>query len=264
VAEANRNGWPQRYEECEALREDVRHEEPGRARLERQHEELLAALDKLRHNAEMEIIRQARFVATTLARFRLHPAVYGGQYDVVLVDEVGAAAVPEVLLAVAKARETAVLLGDFLQLGPVGLDEVRRQQRPDVQRWLGQDAFGVCGIGTPAEAVEHPGCVVLDVQYRFGPEVMELANRVMYRRTLRAGVKRSRAPDDPEVILLDTDHLGDLGILRRSGRAKGWWPAGSLLARTLAQYHMSEEHDKPLIGVTLTRRFTLRRGCAPR
>jgi hypothetical protein len=40
-------------------------------------------------------------------------------YDVVLVDEVGAATVPEVLLAVAKATETAVLFGDFLQLRAV-------------------------------------------------------------------------------------------------------------------------------------------------
>jgi hypothetical protein len=40
-------------------------------------------------------------------------------YDVVLVDEVGAATVPEVLLAVAKATETAVLFGDVLQLRAV-------------------------------------------------------------------------------------------------------------------------------------------------
>jgi hypothetical protein len=62
--------------------------------------------------------------------------------------------------------------------------------------------FDHCGIRTPAEAKEHPWCAVLDVQYRFGPDVMELANRVIYVSALRAGRERSRSALGHEVVTL--------------------------------------------------------------
>lgn len=151
-----------------------------------------------------------------------------------------AATVPEVLLAAAKARLTVVLLGDFLQLGPVLPREIRRSDRPDVQQWLLQDCFGIGGITTAENATQHPGCAVLDAQYRFGPDLTALANLGPYAGTLRMGYPRPRNPEDPEIVVIDTDGLDDLGIVRRLGPSKGWWPAGSLLARVLAQHHLTE------------------------
>ena len=74
---------------------------------------------QLARDAQGEIIRGAKVVATTLARFGTTKPVFEGEYDVVLIDEAGAATLLEVLLAVVKARTTAVLLGDLMQLGPV-------------------------------------------------------------------------------------------------------------------------------------------------
>jgi hypothetical protein len=107
VVEAERERWPQLHMELSALHEQVQNAAPEVVRLEQQHEQLVKELEKLGRDAEKVIIREARLIATTLAKFRLSPAVYQGPYDVVLVDEVGAATVPEVLLAVAKAKETA-------------------------------------------------------------------------------------------------------------------------------------------------------------
>jgi hypothetical protein len=61
-----------------------------------------------------------------------------------------------VLLAVAKASRCAVLLGDFMQLGPILPSALERSNRADIRRWLLTDAFRHCGITTPAEAIQHP------------------------------------------------------------------------------------------------------------
>jgi hypothetical protein len=141
------------------------------------------------------------------------------------------------VLAVAKARETAVLLGDFLQLGPVLPQKLESLNRADVQDWLLEDCFSLCGIRTAADAEDNDGCVVLDEQFRFGSDVMELANRATYQGALRAGTSRPRQEDDPEIVLVDTDGIDDLDTVRRSRPVAGWWLAGSLLVRALAQHH---------------------------
>jgi hypothetical protein len=102
----------------------------------------------------------ARLVATTLARFRLHPAASSGRYDTVLVDEAGRAPLAEVLVPVAAARHTAVLLGDLRQLRPLA-NETEHSQDPQVARWLHSTCFDHCGIRTPEEAHAHEACAVL-------------------------------------------------------------------------------------------------------
>jgi superfamily I DNA and/or RNA helicase len=177
-------------------------------------------------------------IATTLARLRTSKALMDGPYDVVLVDEVGAANLPEILLAVSRAKRTAVLLGDFLQLSPITNTQVEDAKRPDVQRWLGQNVFEHCGIATAHDANGHEGCTVLDAQHRFGPEIMRLANAIAYDGVLKPGRNtRPHDDDDPEIVLIDTDGLEDLATVRSVGRHSGWWPAGALLSRVLADYH---------------------------
>jgi hypothetical protein len=161
-----------------------------------------------------------------------------GPYDAVLVDEVGAANLPEVLLAVSRAGRAAVLLGDFLQLGTIGNRDVEHAERADIQRWLCRDVFEHCGITTAHDAQRHPGCTTLDVQHRFGPEIMRLANAIAYDGLLKPGDKvRAHADDDPEIVLIDVDGLGEIARVRSTGRRSGWWPAGALLSRVLADYH---------------------------
>ncbi|KWX04742.1 hypothetical protein TH66_05985 [Carbonactinospora thermoautotrophica] len=238
VAEAEQANFPTRHAELERLRQHVKAEEPQRQRLEARYRELGEKLERLRRDAEKEIIGQAKLVAATLARSRIHPAIAAREFDVVLVDEAGAATVPEVLLAVAKAERTAVLLGDFLQLPAPTASDFRQDDNLRARDWLGRDCFEVCGIRTPQDARDHPGCAVLTWQYRFGPAIMQLANRAMYAGELQPGRELPALdPADPEIVFLDTDKLDDLGTIRRISRDSGWWPAGGLLGRILAQHH---------------------------
>ncbi len=222
-----------------ALRPKVTADRQHRPALEKRHAELQQQYEKLARGAQGEIIRAARLIATTLARFRTVKAVLDGPYDVVLIDEVGAATLPEVLLAVAKASRCAVLLGDFMQNGPVLPSELDKINRSDVERWLLTNVFQHCAITTPAEAIARPGCLVLDIQHRFGPDVMRLANLIAYDDVLRAGNGiRRHSEDDPEIVLINTDGLGDLARIRRVSQMAGWWAAGVLLARALAELHL--------------------------
>ncbi len=238
VATARGHGWPTRYAEAAALRPLVTSDNVRRGELEARHGKLEQEYESLARNAQQEVIKDARVVATTLARFRTNKAVLRGPYDVVLIDEAGAATLPEALLAVAKAGRCAVLFGDFMQISPVLMPELERSQRPDVRQWLVTDVFRHCGISTPSQAIEHRGCVVLDTQHRFGPAVMRLANLLAYDGVLKSGSGvRARVADDPEIVLVDADGLGDLAEVHRVKRKAGWWIAGSLLARTLAELH---------------------------
>lgn len=231
-------GWPALHAQAMTLGRDVAQDNDRRRGLEERHGELQRQYDKLARDAQGEVIRAARLVATTLARFRTTKTVLEGPYDVVLIDEVGAATLPEVLLAVAKATQCAVLLGDFMQLPPVLPASLADKNRPDIQRWLLTDAFRHCGITTPAEASDHASCLVLDTQHRFGPEIMQLANRLAYDDRLKPGTGiRAHAEDDPEIVLINTDGLHELTEVHRVSRRSGWWAAGLLVARALIDLH---------------------------
>jgi hypothetical protein len=238
VTECTRRGWPDINARVVFLRSEVAQDRTRRRALEERHSQLQQQYEKLARDAQGEIIRTARLVATTLARFRTTKAVLDGPYDVVLVDEVGFATLPEVLLAVSKASRCAVLLGDFMQLGPVLPSALENSDRADIRRWLATDTFRHCGITTPAGALDHPACLVLDTQHRFGPDVMQLANLLAYDGLLRPGKGvRAHAEDDPEIVLIDTDGLHELAHVHRVTSNAGWWAAGVLLARALVEMH---------------------------
>jgi len=240
VADAERYDLPALAARAAELRPQVRAAAGEQARLEEEYAEVQQEHDRLRKGAEAVVIRRAQVVATTLARLRTTSALMEGRYDVVLVDEAGAANLAEILLAVSLGKRAAVLFGDFLQLGAILPRKVERAERPDVRRWLVRDVFAHCGITSPAEAEGHPGCTVLNVQHRFGPEIMGLANAVAYDDLLKPGPNvHPHTDDDPEIVLVDVDGLGEIARIRAVGLHSGWWPAGALLSRVLASYHQA-------------------------
>ncbi len=249
VAECDLRGWPALHAEAAELSDAAARDSVSRRGVQDRHEVLQKQCERMESDARGEIISAARLVATTLARFRIVKPVFDGAYDVVLVDEAGAASLPEVLLAVAKAGKCAVLLGDFMQLGPVLPPALERSDRWDIRKWLFTDVFRHCGIATLDEARRHPSCLLLDTQHRFGPDVMDLANRIAYEGLLKAGAGvRAHAEEDPELVLVDTDGLGDLAVAQRdTDGGRGWWPAGLLLSRMLVEMHRDNREDVGIV-----------------
>ncbi|MFD8736569.1 AAA domain-containing protein [Streptomyces sp. NPDC059618] len=249
IDRAAKKDWPAQHHRADQLRPVVAADSSRRPQLEQLYRNVQEEYERLARNAQGEIIKSAKLVATTLARFRTNRAVFEGPYDVVLVDEAGAAALPEVLLATGKAGRVAVLLGDFMQLGPVIPSGLKEQERDDIKRWLLPDVFQHCGIFEPADAETHAACVTLTEQHRFGPAVMKLANKLAYGGMLRGGAQaRMERPDsDPEIVLIDTDGLHELARAHLTGSRKGWWPAGSLIARALVELHREQGEDAGIV-----------------
>ncbi|WP_249401950.1 AAA domain-containing protein [Streptomyces sp. YIM 121038] len=249
VGQAAERGWPAQHDRAERLRPAVAADRTRRPELEKQYQLAQEGYERLARNAQGEIIKSAKLVATTLARFRTNRTVLEGPYDVVLVDEAGAATLPEVLLATGKADRAAVLLGDFMQLGPVVPSVLGNSDRPDIKRWLHPDVFQHCGIHEPSDAEAHPSCVTLTEQHRFGPAVMRLANDLAYGGVLTGGPQtlRERPGNDPEIVLIDTDGLDGLARAHLTGSRKGWWPAGSLIARALVELHREQGEEAGIV-----------------
>ncbi|MFF7467737.1 AAA domain-containing protein [Streptomyces sp. NPDC008092] len=241
VDTAESHGHAKLEAQAQLLRPAAARDREARPALEQRYKAVQAEYERLARDAQGEVIAGARLVATTLARFRTNKHVYEKQYDVVLVDEAGAATAPEVILASGRARTAAVLLGDFMQLGAVLSPAIEESERSDVRRWLQPDIFQLCGIDDPASAHAHPGCITLVEQNRFGHSVMDLANSIAYDGTLISGqLVRSRGSDEAEIVLVDTDGIGEIGVPQRMSAASGWWPAGALLARALVELHRDD------------------------
>jgi len=234
IAAADRAGRPADFERLRLQRILARPVEEQVQRLAKEHEALVAELAKQRNTAELEIIAAARLIATTLARVHLNRAVASGDYDVVLIDEAAAASLPDLLLAASKAKRTVALLGDFCQLSPI--PPAKMPNRESVTKWFTWDCFKLVGIEQPEDAIRNPGCVSMMTTHRFGPHVVELANRIAYGGHLRSSDGSDHA--DAEIVLITTDELGDMAEVRTPASGKGrWWPAGSVIAHALAQQH---------------------------
>ncbi|MEU6641369.1 AAA domain-containing protein [Saccharomonospora sp. NPDC046836] len=192
-AECLRRGLPDLQATLERLHRRGKDRAARRGRLEERLWWLGERAHQQRRDAVSEHARTASVVRTAASQLPVTPR----PFDVVLVDDAGSARLTDVLLAIAQARETAVVFGDFRQPGP-RVRPATLKTMPEVRRWTLATAFGHCGIGSPEDAEQHPGCVVLTRQYRFGAGVRTLANSTGY--AVLAGGDAA----GPEIVLLDT------------------------------------------------------------
>ncbi len=209
-----------------------------RGRLETELRELAERSRVLRTEAEDQMVRDARVVATTPGRVLVHPALVDAVFDVVLVDEAAAAPLAEVLLVLCRASDTAVLFGDFRRPGPVLGPAVEGSDDAAVRRWVHGDCFSHAGVRTPADAHRLDGCVPLVHQFRFGPGLRRLVNdtghEVLRDATDLPGVA---VPPGAEVVLVDVATLTQLAAVRHGRRGGRWRVAGTLFSGAFAQLH---------------------------
>jgi hypothetical protein len=191
-------------------------------------------LQKLRRSAEAAVIQDASVVACTLAAMAKRKPIRERRFDYVIVDEAAACRLPELVNAVGRAKSGAVLVGDYLQNGPIV--EQRLLKEPELKRYFEPDCFSHFSMTDPADAAANAACAVLNEQRRFGPAVTGLINDVVY-----GSILVQRQASGGEIVFIDVDGLGtELTGIQRSGTFKGQWPIGALLARAIAEYHHRE------------------------
>lgn len=227
---AERQRWVLQGELPE-LRRRSQEAQRQRVAVQRKYEEAAERLHREKRAIEREIISSARVVATTLTQLALRPWLTQTGFDHVIVDEAAAAQLPHLAHAVGYARTGAVLVGDYLQNGPIV--EKSFPGGKEVQDLFNTDCFSFFDAKDPRQAQQSDGCVVLTEQFRFGPALTELANQVAYR-----GILTTAGKGEADIVVVTVDGLPyDVRAIHYESKQAGWWLIGALLARALAEHH---------------------------
>lgn len=181
---------------------------------------LAQVIDKIRAK-EMVFLKDADVIGTTLAKAASDPAIYEKEYDLVIIDEVSMAYIPQVAFAVSLGKKS-IVCGDFKQLPPIA-----HANHPLVNEWLKEDVFHKSGVVKGLkEGTLHPHIFLLSEQRRMHPDISAFTNQFVYfglvkdyksMYTVRESIA-NRAPF-PKLasILLDTSHMGEYCMRSTSG-----------------------------------------------
>lgn len=191
-AECTRRGLPDLQKERERLRQQSKGRAAQRGRLEERLWWLGERAHRYRYETGVAAWESGQVVTTPLGRH----AFTSRPFDVVIVDDAGSARMSEVLLAVAQARQTAVVFGDFAR-SRLPAESKDPQNAPDVAAWPLFTPFRYCGIREPSDAVHRRGCLNLLRQFRCGDAVRRLANHTGYR------ILEQGSPETTDIVLLE-------------------------------------------------------------
>ncbi|CRK84653.1 AAA domain-containing protein [Neobacillus massiliamazoniensis] len=168
-------------------------------------------LEKVRKK-EVQLVKDAFIVGTTLAKAASDSAVYEPDYDVVILDEASMAYVPQAAFAAALGKRV-IICGDFKQLPPIA-----SSRDPLVAKWLKEDVFHKARVVEWLnEGKLHPQLFLLKEQRRMHPDISAFTNRYIYHSLVgdHESVYKSRnritsqAPfKEHAAVLLDTSFTG--------------------------------------------------------
>ncbi|WP_041580962.1 AAA domain-containing protein [Bacillus sp. 1NLA3E] len=168
-------------------------------------------LEKIRQR-EIQFLKEALIVGTTLAKAASDSVVYENDFDVVILDEASMAYVPQAAFA-ATLGKRVIICGDFKQLPPIA-----SSRDPLVAKWLKEDVFHRAGVVDWLNDYKlHPHLFLLKEQRRMHPDISAFTNQYIYHSLVgdHESVLKSRnrivgQSPFPEraAVLLDTSFTG--------------------------------------------------------
>ncbi|MGG0717950.1 AAA domain-containing protein [Robertmurraya massiliosenegalensis] len=136
--------------------------------------QIAKVLEKVRRK-EIEFIKDAFVVGTTLAKAASDSAIYDQDFDIVILDEASMAYVPQAAFAATMGKRV-IICGDFKQLPPIA-----SSRAPLVEQWLKEDVFHQSGVVESLnEGKLHPQLLLLKEQRRMHPDISAFTNRYIY------------------------------------------------------------------------------------
>lgn len=186
-------------------------------------EQIAGILEKIRKK-ELQFVKKAMVVGTTLAKAATDAAIYEDEYDLVLLDEASMAYVPQTAFA-ASLGKRIIICGDFKQLPPIAASRSEA-----VNKWLKEDVFHASGVAdSVASGSLHQHLLLLNEQRRMHPSISSFTNKHIYHSlvTDHPTVSSSRkaitakAPFPMEAnILLDTSNFGHYGGFEKGTKSR--------------------------------------------
>ncbi|MED1472321.1 AAA domain-containing protein [Bacillus salipaludis] len=180
-------------------------------------------LEKIRQK-ELQFVKDAQIVGTTLAKAASDASIYEKDFDVVILDEASMAYVPQAAFA-ATLGKRVIICGDFKQLPPIA-----SSRDALVAKWLREDVFHRAGVVEWVNKGElHPHLFLLKEQRRMHPEISAFTNHYIYQSLVgdHVSVQDSRnqivekAPFPKKAsILLDTSFTGAYCMTERTSNSR--------------------------------------------
>ncbi len=133
----------------------------------------LAEIEKLLEEVKINILSEAKLVATTLTKTYISKELDNINFDVLIVDEASMAPMPMVYWAASKVKKGITIVGDFKQLPPICVsnDDIAK-------KWLGRSIYQQLNIDSLEKAKSFTN--LLKIQYRMHPDISEIPNREIY------------------------------------------------------------------------------------
>lgn len=168
-------------------------------------------LEKVRKK-EVQLIKDAFIVGTTLAKAASDSVIYEQGYDLVILDEASMAYVPQAAFA-ASLGKRVIICGDFKQLPPIA-----SSRDSLVVKWLKEDVFHKADVVEGLKNEElHPQLFLLKEQRRMHPDISSFTNQYIYHSLVgdHESVHTSRNPitslapfKERAAVLIDTSFTG--------------------------------------------------------
>ncbi|UOY92551.1 AAA domain-containing protein [Ectobacillus sp. JY-23] len=219
-----------------------RHDLKSRVSLTKQDERELSELRKAARKLRLELKEQeekqaerAKVIGATLTKCAIDPALYQRTYDLVVVDEVSMAYVPQIAFA-ASLGKRVVVCGDFKQLPPIAMS-----RHPLVEKWLREDVFHHVGI---ASKLSHPHLYMLKEQRRMHPDISSFTNSFIYEGKVSdhesVHARNEIAAKGPfpgkATLLLDTQDMGAHSLTDAASRSRYNIVSGLMSLHLAVQY----------------------------
>lgn len=165
-------------------------------------------------NLSIDLIKDAKVIATTLTKSYNSPIVLNREYDCVIIDEVSMAPLPALWCAAGLAKRKVVIIGDPYQLPPIAKHKVlRSKDRPEedakkeemlIEKWLKKDIYQITKIYKDiATKDDIPELKQLRMQYRMHPHISGVVNKLIYSRNDKFALKND----------ITTENKGDKRLL---------------------------------------------------
>ena len=185
----------------------------------------ISILNKEIEKIENDLIIEAKVIGTTLSMFHSQSKLYSRKYDVVIIDEVTMAILPQIFFVSSLAQKKIIIVGDFYQLQSI----VKTRNNNLVNKWIKEDIFRKNNIvdGT------NPKLNKLLIQRRMNPAIAEITNQSLYNNILQHDPVDIYLEDEVPVSFYNTANFSPYATIPgKQGRVNVY---NAILAVKLAQ-----------------------------
>ncbi|WP_141540265.1 AAA domain-containing protein [Bacillus cereus] len=221
LVETTNGSWGEEKLYLEEMRQDLRQKilsykatSSDKKRIQQIEGDLRKQRAKIKE-VEREYIENAQVIGATLSKCAIDSLVYERTFDLVVVDEVSMAYVPQIALATSLGKRV-VICGDFLQLPPIAM-----ANHELVRKWLGEDMFYHAGIVQSVNSYEaHPNLFMLQEQRRMHADISKFTNSFIYKNRVfdhpSVSTRQELAELQPfaneATVLFDTSLMGGYSL----------------------------------------------------